>query len=61
MITGDQSATAYAIRRQLDLSGDERLEILDSSQIDRIDPALLSALAEKVEIFSRVSPAHKLP
>lgn len=60
MITGDQSATAYAIGRQLDLSGDERLEILDSSQIDRIDPALLSALAEKVEIFSRVSPAHKL-
>ncbi len=60
MITGDQSATAYAIGRQLDLSGDERLEILDSSQIDRIDPPLLSALAEKVEIFSRVSPAHKL-
>jgi len=60
MITGDQSATAYAIGRQLDLSGDERLEILDSSQIDRIDPTLLSALAEKVEIFSRVSPAHKL-
>jgi Ca2+-transporting ATPase len=60
MITGDQSATAYAIGRQLDLSGEERLEILDSSQIDRIDPQLLSALAEKVEIFSRVSPAHKL-
>lgn len=60
MITGDQSATAYAIGRQLDLSGEERLEILDSSQLDRIEPPLLSALAEKVEIFSRVSPAHKL-
>jgi Ca2+-transporting ATPase len=60
MITGDQSATAYAIGRQLGLSGDNKLEILDSTQIERIEPELLSALAEKVEIFSRVSPANKL-
>ncbi len=60
MITGDQSATAYAIGRQLGLSGETRLEILDSSQIDRIEPELLSALAQKVDIFSRVSPANKL-
>ena len=60
MITGDQSATAYAIGRQLGLSGEERLEILDSSQIERIEPELLSALAQKVDIFSRVSPANKL-
>ena len=60
MITGDQSATAYAIGKELNLSGDDTLEILDSTQIDRIEPELLSALAEKVEIFSRVSPTHKL-
>ncbi len=60
MITGDQSATAYAIGKQLDLSGGEELEILDSTRIEAIDPELLSALAERVEIFSRVSPAHKL-
>ncbi|MCU0842407.1 MAG: cation-transporting P-type ATPase [Thiobacillaceae bacterium] len=60
MITGDQSATAYAIGRQLDLSGDDRLEILDSTRIDHVEPRLLSALAERVEVFSRVSPANKL-
>jgi len=60
MITGDQSATAYAIGRELNLSGDNELEILDSTQIERIEPELLAALAERVEIFSRVSPANKL-
>jgi Ca2+-transporting ATPase len=60
MITGDQSATAYAIGKELNLSGDNELEILDSTQIERIEPELLAALAEKVEIFSRVSPANKL-
>ncbi|MCX7673728.1 MAG: cation-transporting P-type ATPase [Thiobacillaceae bacterium] len=60
MITGDQSATAYAIGKQLDLSGSRELEILDSTRIEALDPELLAALAERVEIFSRVSPAHKL-
>lgn len=60
MITGDQSATAYAIGKALGLSGDEPLESLDSTHLDQVDPQLLSALAEKVEIFSRVSPANKL-
>ncbi|NWG87066.1 MAG: cation-transporting P-type ATPase [Hydrogenophilaceae bacterium] len=60
MITGDQSATAYAIGKQLGLSGDHKLEILDSARLDRIEPELMSALAGKVDIFSRVSPANKL-
>jgi Ca2+-transporting ATPase len=60
MITGDQSATAYAIGRELALSGDEKLEILDSNQLGQLEPELLSALSQKVEIFSRVSPANKL-
>ncbi len=60
MITGDQSATAYAIGKELALSGTRQLEILDSTHLERLDPAVLSALAQTVEIFSRVSPAHKL-
>ncbi len=60
MITGDQSATAYAIGKHLGLSGDRKLEILDSTRLDRIEPELMSALADKVDIFSRVSPANKL-
>ena len=36
------------------------MEILDSTQLERIDPELLRALAGKVHIFARVSPANKL-
>jgi Ca2+-transporting ATPase len=60
MITGDQSATAYAIGRTLNLNRGEDLEILDSSNLGSMEPELLEALAEKVQVFARVSPAHKL-
>jgi Ca2+-transporting ATPase len=60
MITGDQSPTAYAVANELNLSQDERLEILDSTQFDTVDPELMGALAKKVHVYSRVSPAHKL-
>lgn len=60
MITGDQSATAYAIGKDLDLSSGEQLEILDSTDLAMMDPELIRALSEKVHVFSRVSPAHKL-
>ena len=60
MITGDQSATAYAIGKQLKLSNDKPLQILDSTRLDKMDPALLQGVIENVHVFARVSPAHKL-
>lgn len=60
MITGDQSGTAYAIGKELGLSGDSELDILDSSRLEQLDAKVLTGLAEKVNIFSRVSPANKL-
>ncbi|MGH7961805.1 MAG: cation-translocating P-type ATPase, partial [Candidatus Binatia bacterium] len=60
MITGDQSPTAYAIGKELHLSRGDQLEILDSTHLTNIDPPVMSALAEKVQVFARVSPAHKL-
>jgi Ca2+-transporting ATPase len=60
MITGDQSATAYAIGRELGLSNGQPLQILDSLALDKLDPELLSGLGRKVHVFARVSPAHKL-
>jgi Ca2+-transporting ATPase len=60
MITGDQSATAYAIGRELNLSNSQPLEILDSTTLERLDPELLAGLASRVHVFARVSPAHKL-
>jgi P-type Ca2+ transporter type 2C len=60
MITGDQSPTAYAIAKELNLNRNGSLEILESSQLDAIDPEVLQALSTRVHVFSRVSPAHKL-
>jgi Ca2+-transporting ATPase len=60
MITGDQSTTAFAIADQLGIPGDNRLEILDSSELTSVDPELLAAIAKRVHVYSRVSPAHKL-
>ena len=60
MITGDQSATAYAIGKELDLSQGKPLEILDSTHLDTMDAETLQALAQRVHVFARVSPAHKL-
>lgn len=60
MITGDQSATANAIGKQLGLSGDKPIKVLESSVLDTMDPKLLGGLARNVHVFARVSPAHKL-
>ncbi|HSQ08350.1 MAG TPA: HAD-IC family P-type ATPase, partial [Chromatiaceae bacterium] len=80
MITGDQSATASAVGRALDLSGQGcpgagakagpgaepgadlgcQVRVLDSSDLDRLDPAMLRGLVPDVDVFARVSPAHKL-
>jgi P-type Ca2+ transporter type 2C len=60
MITGDQSATAYAIAKQIGLDVDGELQTLDSVELDRMDPDLLAELAPRIQVFSRVSPRHKL-
>lgn len=60
MITGDQSPTAYAIGKALNLSRTDHLEILDSTDLSQLPPEALTALANKVNVFARVSPANKL-
>jgi Ca2+-transporting ATPase len=60
MITGDQSSTAYAIGKELQLSRDPQLEILDSTGLLNIDPEALKALCTRVDVFARISPANKL-
>jgi Ca2+-transporting ATPase len=60
MITGDQSPTAYAIGKELNLSRGEELEILDSTNLSQVAPDVMKALAGRVHVFARVSPAHKL-
>lgn len=60
MITGDQSPTAYAIGRELELSRGEPLEILDATHLAEIEPEVLKALVKRAQVFARVSPAHKI-
>ncbi|YAF95661.1 MAG: cation-translocating P-type ATPase [Nodularia sp. CChRGM 3473] len=60
MITGDQSPTAYAIAKELNLSRNPQLEILDSTNLNNLTPEALTALSDKVNIFARISPSNKL-
>ena len=60
MITGDQSPTAYAIGKELNLSQDEPLKIIDSTKLADLDPEVIKGLCEQVHIFARISPANKL-
>ena len=60
MITGDQSATAYSVGKRLGLNHDKDLEILDSVNLDKLDPEILAGIIADTTIFARVSPAHKL-
>ncbi len=57
MITGDHALTAKAIAAQLGI-GDGT--VLTGNDLDEITDADLPRRAEEVDIFARVSPAHKL-
>ncbi|MEO3704510.1 cation-translocating P-type ATPase [Trichormus azollae] len=60
MITGDQSPTAYAIAKELELNRHTQLEILDSNNLNNLTPEALAALSDKVDVFARISPSNKL-
>jgi P-type Ca2+ transporter type 2C len=59
MATGDQSQTAIAVGKALGLMTDGQIRVLEASALERVDPETLQGLAREVEIFARVSPAHK--
>jgi P-type Ca2+ transporter type 2C len=59
MVTGDQSQTAIAVGRALGLLTDGRVRVLEASALKLVDRETLQGLAREVDIFARVSPAHK--
>jgi len=60
MITGDQSATAAAIARQLNMSRGNRISVLEAGQLHGLKHDVLAALAKRTDVFARVSPVDKL-
>jgi Ca2+-transporting ATPase len=59
MLTGDQSATARAVGRQIRLSDGEP-EVIDSAELDRLSAAELGLVARRAHAFARISPGQKL-
>jgi Ca2+-transporting ATPase len=59
MITGDHPGTAQAIGRQLGLLGADD-QAVSGAELSAADDEALRALAERVNVFARVSPEHKL-
>ena len=57
MITGDQSATALAIARKLDLGNGGELRVLEAGQIADVPSDVLAALSGQAQVFARVSPS----
>jgi Ca2+-transporting ATPase len=60
MITGDQSATAYSVGKELGLSNGNALKILESTDLAQANSDSQKALVKNVHVFARVSPSDKL-
>jgi Ca2+-transporting ATPase len=58
MITGDHPVTARAVASELGLLTTGR--VVTGAELDEMDPAELERDLQNIEVFARVSPAHKL-
>lgn len=60
MVTGDHKNTAEAIAKELCIYNSKNDEILTGSELDRIKDRELIEKIERVKVYARVSPRHKL-
>ncbi|MFC1897691.1 cation-translocating P-type ATPase [Chloroflexota bacterium] len=58
MITGDHKLTAIAVAKELGLL--QQGVTLTGSELDALSEAEFEAIVERIEVYARVSPAHKL-
>lgn len=58
MITGDHSATALAIARELKLS--DAPQVLVGQALEAMSDAQLHKIAREIDVFARANPSHKL-
>lgn len=59
MITGDHKNTAYAIGKELDICKNME-EVITGDEIETLTDKELESQINKIKIFARVSPNHKL-
>ncbi|MEC1696925.1 cation-translocating P-type ATPase [Schinkia azotoformans] len=59
MITGDNQKTAFAIAKDLGIANEE-IESMSGSEIDRLSESELCEKVNKIRVFARVSPEHKV-
>lgn len=59
MITGDHKDTAFAIAKALDITKNPE-EIMSGSEIDDLTQEELNEKIDKLKVFARVSPEHKV-
>ena len=59
MITGDHVDTAYAIGKELGIAG-SREECISGSELDKMGEGEFDQKAERIRIYARVSPEHKV-
>ena len=58
MITGDHQVTAEAIAAELDIMRGG--QVVSGNQLEQFNQKKLNAIVEGVDVYARVSPAHKL-
>jgi Ca2+-transporting ATPase len=58
MITGDHPLTARAIAQDLGMLKRDR--VVTGAELEAIDPETFAREVESIEVYARVSPAHKL-
>jgi Ca2+-transporting ATPase len=58
MITGDHPLTAEAVARELELSSRNR--VITGADLSKLSDRELERQVEEIDVFARVSPAHKL-
>jgi len=59
MITGDHKITAAAIARQIGILEDES-EVVEGAEIEKWSDEKLMANVDKISVYARVSPEHKI-
>lgn len=59
MITGDHKLTAIAIAKEIGIYNEKDL-VLTGEELEKIDDTQLDSMVDKITVYARVSPLHKL-